>query len=224
MYLINIIKVIIFLSLLFLNSCSGAAPEIGQIVWQINFLKSPEKTEILPTLSLFILVEDEDGITDIESLYIIHDESELFWKLNSETWITKVISGKNWVGSNKISMNDHSSLPSGKYRIMVIDKAGDRDSLTINIASGMLELPDVYSFPELIIGSDIIIDSGFSDNTLRVYDEPMELLKNLKIESGTINRSIIMKDTNNKAHWISIYSYNPDEGTGFVCGPYLINN
>lgn len=223
MFLIKRIKTIIFLSLFFLVSCSGAAPEIGQIVWQVNFLKVPKKAEILPALSIFILVEDEDGITDIESLYIIHDESELFWKLNTDTWIKKVISGKNWVGSNSISMNDNSSLPSGKYRIMVIDKAGDRDSLTINIASRMLELPDVYSFPELIIGSDIIIDSGFSDNTLRVYDEQMELLKNLKIESGTINRSIIMNDTNNKAHWISIYSYNFDEGTGLICGPYLIN-
>jgi len=223
MYLIKRIKEIIFLSLFLLISCSGAAPEIGQVVWQVNFLKTPGKSEIIPRLSLFILVEDEDGISDIESLYIIHDESELFWKQNSDTWITKAISGKNWLGSNRISMNDNSNMPSGKYRIMVIDKAGDRDSLTINIASSMLEIPDIYSFPELIIGSDIIIDSDFSDNTLRVYDEQMGLLKNLKIESGTINRSIIMNDTNNKAHWISIYSYNPDEGTGFVCGPYLIN-
>ena len=142
----------------------------------MTFLKEPGKAESIPTLSIFILVEDEDGISDIESLYIIHDESELFWKQISDTWTTKVISGKNWVGSNRISMNDNSSLPSGKYRIMVIDKAGDRDSLTINIASRMLELPDVSSFPELIIGPDIIIDSGFSDNTLRVYDEQMELL------------------------------------------------
>jgi len=223
MYLVKRIKLITFLSLFFLISCSGSAPEIGQIVWQVNFIKTPEKTEILPTLSLFVLVEDEDGITDIDSIYLIHDKSELFWKLKSDTWTNKVLSGKNWVGSNRISMNDSSILPSGKYRLLVIDKAGDRDSLSINIAASMLELPSVNSFPELIIASDIKIDSGYSNNTLRVYDEQMELLKNLKIESGIINKSIIMNDTKNKAHWISIYSYNPEEGTGFICGPYLIN-
>ena len=223
MYLIKRIKLIILLSLFFLISCTGAPPQIGQLVWQVNFLKAPEKPEIIPTLSLFILVEDEDGITDIESLYIIHDESELFWKLNSDTWITKVISGKNWLGSNKIYMNDNSNLPSGKYRILVIDKAGDRDSRTINIASSMFEFSNYNSFPKLIIGSDIIIDSSFSDNTLWVYNKQMELLKNLKIESGTINRSIIMNDTNNNAHWISIYSFNPDKGSGLVSGPYLIS-
>ncbi len=174
-------------------------------------------------LSLFTLIEDEDGITDIDSVYVIHDESELFWKLDPDTWIINVLSGKNWIGSNSLSMNDNSTLPSGKYRIMVIDKAGERDSHQINIPSNMLKLNKNISFPELTIGSDIVIESGFSENTLRIYDESMKLLKNLKIESGKINRSIIINDTNNKAHWISIYSFNEETGTGLIRGPYLFN-
>ncbi|MCK5671726.1 MAG: hypothetical protein KAH95_00025 [Spirochaetales bacterium] len=189
----------------------------------MNFSKVPEETKIVQELSLFVLVEDEDGVSDIANVYIIHDESELFWELDPDNWAIKVISGKNWLGSNSISMNDNSNMPSGLYRIVVIDKAGERDSSKINIPSSMLKSDKNIKFPNLIIDSDIIIESDFLDNTLRIYDESMVLLKNLKIESGKINKSIIVNDTNSKAHWVSIYSFNEETGTGYIRGPYLFN-
>lgn len=223
MYLLGRIKLVLIFSVVLLISCSGSIPQIGQIIWQINFIKAPEKNNIVQALSLFILVEDEDGISDIDAVYIIHDESELFWKLDADIWTIKVISGKNWLGSNSIYMNDSSSLPSGAYRIMVIDKAGERDSGNINISSTMLKPDKNIIFPGLKIASDIEIESGFTDNTLWVYDESMQLVKNLKIETGKINKSIIIHDTDNKAHWISIYSFNAETGTGLIRGPYLLN-
>ncbi|MCK5198132.1 MAG: hypothetical protein KAR21_07265, partial [Spirochaetales bacterium] len=93
-------------------------PEIGQVVWQINFLRTPLESFGHQELSVFVLVEDEDGIGDIESIYLIHDESELFWKLNPDSWKHKVLGGKNWIGSNSIRMGDSSSLPAGNYRLL----------------------------------------------------------------------------------------------------------
>jgi len=222
--LLNIrIKLLIILSVLFFFSCSGSVPQIGQIIWQINYVKAPESNKVIPALSIFILIDDEDGISDIENIYIIHDESELFWKLDTETWSIKVIGGKNWLGSNNLSMNDNSILPEGKYRVMVIDKAGERDTIQLHISSNMLKLDENIRFPKLSIESDIIIESDFTDNSLRIYDQSMDLLKNLKIEKGKINKSVISNDTNNKAYWISIYSFNEETGTGLIRGPYLFN-
>lgn len=223
---INRYKIMLIIIIItgFIISCSGSIPQIGQIVWQVNFLKEPSDTQVVQALSLFILVEDEDGITDIDSVYIIHDELELFWKLTPETWSQKNISSKNWIGSNNISMNDNSNLPSGKYRILVLDKAGERDTLQINISSNILVFDNKISFPNLQIGSDIVIKSDFSENTLRIYDNSMALLKNLKIEKGKISRSIIENDTKSKAHWISLYSFNEETGTGLINGPYKLNN
>ena len=112
---------------LFLISCSGAVPEIGQFIWQVNFLQTPSELSGHQELSVFTLIEDEDGIGDIDYIYLIHDESELFWKLNSSEWNQKVLGGKNWIGSNSIRMNDRSNLPSGTYRLVVIDKGSDQD-------------------------------------------------------------------------------------------------
>ena len=225
MSLIYRIKLLVFTAFsLFLISCSGAVPEIGQIIWQVNFLQTPSESSGHQELSVFILIEDEDGIGDIDYIYLIHDESELFWKLNSDDWAQKVLGGKNWIGSNSIRMSDRSNLPSGTYRLVVIDKAGERDTREFNLSEKMLEIKNDKKFPELIIGSDIVISSQFSDNTLWIYDEEMELLKNIKIENGKINMNIINNDTSNKARWVSIYSYDTENGVGLIKGPYPIED
>lgn len=225
MSLIYRIKLLVFTAFsLFLISCSGAVPEIGQIIWQVNFLQTPSESSGHQELSVFILIEDEDGIGDIDYIYLIHDESELFWKLNSNDWAQKVLGGKNWIGSNSIRMSDRSNLPSGTYRLVVIDKAGERDTREFNLSEKMLEIKNDKFFPELMIGSDIVISSQFSDNTLWIYDEEMELLKNIKIENGKINMNIINNDTSNKARWVSIYSYDTENGIGLIKGPYSLQD
>ena len=206
--------------MIFLISCSGAVPEIGQLVWQVNFLRTPSESTVHQELSVFILIEDEDGIGDIEYIYLIHDETELFWKLNSADWTSKVLGGKNWIGSNSIRMNDRSILPAGNYRLVVIDKAGERDSRNFNITKSMLNTKNSEYLPRLIIDSNIVIESKNSDNTLWIYDEKMEILKNIKIENGKISMDIINNDTSNKARWVSIYSFDAEKGIGLIVGPY----
>ena len=182
MYLIFRIRLIILAVLPFLLiSCSGAVQEIGQVVWQVNFLRSPLESSEHQELSVFMLIEDEDGIEDIESIYLIHDESELFWKLSKDNWNQKVLGGKNWIGSNSIRMSDSSNLPAGNYRLVVIDRAGERDTREFHLSGKMLELKNSESFPELLIGPDIVIKSKFPDNTLWIYDEAMEIIINIRI-------------------------------------------
>ena len=219
------IKPVIAALLLFvLISCSGAVPEIGQIVWQVNFLRTPLESSGHQELSVFMLIEDEDGIGDIESIYLIHDESELFWKLNPGIWKQKVLGGKNWIGSNSIRMNDRSILPAGNYRLVVIDKAGERDTRDFNISRKMLDVKNSENIPELLIGPDIVIKSKFPDNTLWIYDEAMQILKNIKIENGKINMEIINNDTSNKARWVTVYSFDTENGIGLIRGPYPLQD
>jgi len=209
---------------LFLSTCSGSVPKIGQLVWQINLIQKAEESSSYAELSIFILVNDEDGISDIDKIYIINDEAELFWVLDSNSWKMKVISGENWLGSNSIRMNDYSNLPTGTYRVLVIDKAGERDSRIFYISSEMENSISGNLFPILVIDDSIQLESGLQDNTLWVYDDLMEIIKKYKIEHGKINKSIINNDTSNKARWISIYSYDSESGTGLIKGPYPINN
>ncbi len=207
-----------------LVSCSGSVPEIGQVVWQVNFIRTPSELSIHQELSVFTLIEDEDGIADIDFIYLIHDESELFWQLDTDIWTQKVLGGKNWIGSKSIRMNDFSNLPAGKYRLVVIDKAGERDTRSFSISGKMIDTNNDKYFPELLIGSDIEIRSNFSENTLWIYDKSMELLKNIKIENGKISMDIINNDTSNRAFWVSIYSFDAENGVGLIRGPYPLKD
>jgi len=225
MLLIKRIKPFILnIVLLMLVSCSGSVPEIGQLVWQINFIQKGEESSSYMELSVFTMVNDEDGISDIDKIYIINDEAELFWVLDSNSWEMKVISSGTWLGSNSIRMNDYSNLPSGTYRVLVIDKAGERDSRIFYISTEMLDSIESNLFPKILIDNTIQLESKFQDNTLWVYDDSMNIIQKYKINNGIINKSIINSDTSNKARWISIYAFDSESGTGLIKGPYPFNN
>jgi len=224
MLLIKRIKPFILnIVLLMLVSCSGSVPEIGQLVWQINFIQKAEESSSYVELSVFALLNDEDGIADIDKIYVINDKAELFWVLDNNNWTMKVISGGNWLGSNNLRMNDYSSLPSGSYKMLVIDKAGERDSRIFYISTKMLELELSNLFPKIAVNDTIELESKFQDNTLWVYNDSMDIIKKYKINNGKINKSIINNDTSNKASWISIYAFDLESGTGLIKGPYLFN-
>ncbi len=214
----------VIIIILLLSKCSGSVPNITQLVWQINFIQKAEGGSHYMKLSVFTMINDEDGITDIDKIYIITDEAELFWVLDSTSWSMKVISGSNWLGSNNIRMNNYSNLPAGTYRVLVIDKAGERDSRNFYISPAMVKSIKNNIFPKLYINDSIQLESKFQDNTLWVYDNAMKIIKKYKMDNGKINRSIISSDTSNKAAWISIYSYDPESGTGLIKGPYSIKN
>ncbi len=216
------LKYILILFLISFYGCSGSAPEIGQLIWQINYKQAAEGSSVYTSLSIFILTADKDGIEDVDSVYLINDDAELFWKLDRESWTIKLLEGNNWIGSNSLQMNDGSSLPSGLYRVVVIDKAGERDSREFNIIKDMLYFSKERSFPELYIDSDVAVISEYSENTLWIYDEKMVILKNININSGEINLDIINNDTANRARWISLYSFDSDRGTGYIRGPYSL--
>jgi len=214
----------VIILVLLLSTCSGSIPEIGQLVWQINFIQKAEESSSYIELSVFSLVNDEDGVADIDKIYVINDKAELFWVLDNNNWTMKVISGGNWLGSNGLRMNDYSSLPSGSYKVLVIDKAGERDSRNFYISTKMLELESGKSFPKIIVNGTIQLVSKYQDNTLWVYNDSMDIIKKYKINNGKINKAIINSDTSNKARWISIYSFDSESGTGLIKGPYSFNN
>ncbi len=217
------IKYALFIILIFIFGCSGSTPEIGQLIWQVNFKKGAVGEKVTPSLSFFILISDEDGIADINSVYLINDDAELFWMLDKESWNIKVLGGNNWIGTNSVRMNDGTAIPPGTYRIIAIDKAGERDTREFNISGEMLVFSRERSFPELSINSEVSVISEYSDNTLWIYNENLEVLKSINILNGRISMDIINNDTSGKARWITLYSFDPGKGTGYIRGPYSVN-
>ncbi len=114
-----------------LSSCSGEAPVLQNIRAVQIQRQAPEGKGY--SLSVFAAVQDSDGFEDIEALYIVKDEEELFWKLDPESWTKKDIEGSAWIGSNGISLAGSEAFPEGSYRLIIVDAAGEKAEREFNL-------------------------------------------------------------------------------------------
>ena len=125
MTMTNRYRGILFLLILLLtSSCSNNLPQVSQLVWELFVIAPDSQGGGYEELSLYLQVSDEEGIEDIEEIFIINDEHLLYWKLNQENWSRREIDGDTWLGSS--SLRHVGGFPRDSYRYLVIDKTGDR--------------------------------------------------------------------------------------------------
>ena len=100
---------------LILGSCSESAPKISQTFWQINLMHDQKTGKDSQALTIFVMASDDDGIDDLDKMYVINDEYQLYWEISgSSLRMEKYGENEVWMGSNFITMpTPEESLPSG---------------------------------------------------------------------------------------------------------------
>jgi hypothetical protein len=133
---------------LLLPSCTGSPPEILQILWEVRVEQDRESGTVFESLSLFVKPNDPDGSGDLDELYVIQDQEELFWSLDPDSWLESGAGQELWIGSNSLRLPDGSALPNGEYRILLRDVGGEAAEQSIRVEAPSLEearrfLPEV---------------------------------------------------------------------------------
>ena len=200
---------------LFLTSCSENPPQIEQLFWQSNRFNDLDKGTVYDTLSVFVQVDDQDGIDDIASLYIINDKQELFWKIDNENLVVKENRDVTWVGSSRIKMNDYSMFPSGDYRVLVIDEAGEREETSFTLKNSSY-MPEKEEFPFLSVSGKNINTGGNAD-VLWIYNADGDVIAEFYPEGNNKRFQLI-----ENADELFVYRYDKINGTGLVSGPYAV--
>lgn len=218
------IRLAVFLLMIFFCAgCEGAPPEITDTFVQVTVFKNMRTLQAEEILSLFLVVSDDDGEEDLESIYLLNDRQELFWKLDPLNWEKTDRKGSRWIGSSSIQMPDGSAFPRGKYRVIVSDQAGDRDEKEIRISVPGVDLSK-FVFPELSFENQkaSVINRGkngkflyfnSSDRFLDFSFIPEEVLTAQNFPRLNDLRS----ETNNKLY---LYHFEQEEGYGVLVGPY----
>ena len=129
--LTGFLKTLLIGLVLFLVGCGGTPPDILSLYWRLNLQFPPrvggsEGATGSEALSVFIQPWDEDGIEDLDTLYLRQLDADLFWVLDSSQWQSYSSSGIIWIGSNQFSSGYLGKLPRGNYLIELYDKAGER--------------------------------------------------------------------------------------------------
>lgn len=164
------------ISILIFFSCTVSAPIIRESNWDITVVQDLEKDTVYEVLSIFLNCYDEDGENDIETVYFIDDESELYWELDSNNWDVKIIDETKWIGSASIMMPDRSAIPRSPLRIHVRDLSGETVEDKIYISKRKLEL-DNLKFPQLINEDDMFSLKEYKIGQIFIYSGSNILLQ-----------------------------------------------
>lgn len=104
-----------------LAGCSSYEPEVlGVSPLELRYLQSDgtRSEEIVLELE----VRDEDGFSELDRVYVVQDEAELFWELPSESWHSRPSEGK--IRILRLAPPVDEPLPRGRYRVELFDLGG----------------------------------------------------------------------------------------------------
>jgi len=163
-------------------SCSRAKPEIlFGFVKLVLYEDYPYPTE---HLSFFVLVDDEDGLENLDTLYIFHDREQLRWRIPNDEWIHHNDDGRNWIGTRSIAVSE-GMIPTGVFRAVLVNKGGEYTERNFTFDGSVL-----FIFPEITVSGDsFIIDSGWPVNRLVGFDRNGNFLTTLELDSLSGNIS-----------------------------------
>jgi hypothetical protein len=144
-------------------SCSRTKPEIAfGFIKLILYEGDPDPIE---RFSFFIIPEDDDGIDNLDELFLYHDREQLRWRIKSDEWIKHTHEGIEWIGTRSLSVRD-DYLPRGVFRAVLVNKGGESSERNFTF-DGNVRFP----FPEIEIeGGIYTVVSAWPVNRLVGHD------------------------------------------------------
>ncbi|MDR1985441.1 MAG: hypothetical protein LBP88_00525 [Treponema sp.] len=190
-----------------LGSCSQSDPRIPYGVMQLVYYQGPVRPE--ERFSFFVIAEDDDGIENLDELYLYHDREGLRWTLSAEDWITLEEGGVTWIGSRAIAMAGEDTLPRGQYRAVLINKGGAKTERTFSFDA---PAEPRYPFPRLTLHEgDYRIASRYPEHFLICYDETGSLITTLKVK--TLQGSLASMELPAQVKAVSLWAWDGEYET-----------
>jgi len=174
---LNIIFCAAFTIALF-ASCTKTAPTINHGYIQLVIYQDMDGPQ--EYYSFFILPEDEDGIDNLDELYLYHDKEQLRWNIRSDEWQRFTQDGKEWIGTRSFTVKE-GKLPRGLFRAVLVNKGGESVERSFTYDGNVR-----YPFPEIEISNGVYnINSQWTVNRLVCYDNTGAYAATINISSKT---------------------------------------
>jgi hypothetical protein len=203
----KIFPVLLFFAVFFplAVSCSRTEPRISFGFIELVYYQDKDKP--LERFSFFIIPEDDDGIENLEELYLYHDREQLRWHIKHDDWVSYTHEGTTWIGSRSIAIGEDENLPRGQFRAVLITKGGERSER--NFSFDAPEHPR-FPFPALKISEGrYTVDSAYPANHLVCYDEKGNHIysENLTSLNGALSDLKIPSQARTAALWAEDAEY-----------------
>ena len=96
---------------------------------------------------------------NLSAFFVINDEAELFWKVDSTSWVTSSAEGETWIGTTSLTMPGATPIPPGEYRVLLQANGGATVEDTLTVPSRTVSAADA-KYPTAVIENGLIRVSG----------------------------------------------------------------
>jgi hypothetical protein len=183
-------------------SCSTSKPEISYGF--MNLVLYEGESGPAEHFSFFVIAEDEDGVENLEELYLYHDREQLRWKIKNDEWVSYTHNNKTWIGSRSITTQD-GTLPRGVYRAVLVNKGGEKGERLFTYDADVR-----HPFPKIVIENGIYtVNSEWTSNRLVCYDRAGNYIStvDLKSFSGSVSQLNLPSGSATVALWAEDPAY-----------------
>ena len=205
----------------FLIGCGGAAPEILFAEAELFLVEDRETGTVGESLRLYVAVKDGDGIEDLSVLFVVHDESELYWQASAEEWVVVDQDGDSWIGLPDLRPVSGDLFPRGRYRLILEDGALQETEGSFGITAPPLEAETVV-FPSLVTdGSEpVVVADG--PVVVRVFTRAGKLAISREVSAGQLGDAFLREIPGESG--LQVYlSSPPGDGVRLMSGPFELN-
>ena len=204
-----------------LIGCAGKPPEIARVYSRIVYQHSEGGP--VASLSVFLVASDPDGMEDLSAFYIINDEAELFWKVDSTGWVKATADGETWIGTNSLTMPAGAPVPGGQYRAVLEDAAGETTEMSFTVPAPA-NPPGQAIYPMASVAGNAIQVSGpFPSYELWTYGPDGSFVASFTIADPSkpldIQRMISTNPVLAQGFTFRAYAYNEKGGYGVLSDP-----
>ena len=233
-----------------LAGCSGSPPEVKQVFWQLNVVHDLNSGQQYEELSLFVLADDNDGITDLAEIVLFHPDKELVWELEPDEWQQVERDSETWIGTTGVTAGYSDLVPRGEYRVKVSDKAGEYVETSFIVSPDIVGLqrgslsPDRFprlrsttpsrrtgeqpTGPEIVLSERVAIHTDLSEVLVSLYAPDGNFMRSEIIQanpSADDGPAVILQNLQSRwqnAQTVWIQGYRRQQGFGVVSGPYRL--
>lgn len=177
-------------------------PEIAYGFMELVCYQGEAKPE--QRFSFFIIPEDEDGIENLEELYLYNDREQLRWHIKSDDWVSYTSDETTWVGTRSIALQDNEDLPRGQYRAVLINKGGEKSERNFTF-DGEIRFP----FPSLDITDGwYTVNSAWPFNRFVCYDNEGNYISTVELNS--LSGAVMDLGFSSNVRTVALWAEDPD--------------
>lgn len=205
-----------------LAACEVAAPEAHELFWKRVVFADLRQGRTYETLTLFARVSDADGLDDLDALYVMNDDAQLFWRLTPEVWVVDRSDSGTWIGSTALAMPSDEPLPAGVYRVIVQDIAGQtaEESFRVTGSTGPEARRHVEAIDVAIDANELTVTGPFASYEVWLYGSAGTRVAAAAFAGRIDLESALPEGMLADELLLYVYAEPPDDGSGYLSGPY----